>query len=137
MIGRDQIRRRVKLERVVVEVGDETAELTRANAASVPAQLNGVEVVAKVGQVVGDVGLEEIVVPAVEVQRCPRPDPWTRPANQRCNELDVVGLAGRRLGTGQSKFGRLEAAQEVRTPGGHPPIVPKPYLINRMLTGYL
>ena len=68
MICCDQVSRRIKLKSVIVQIGNEPAQLTRPDAASVTPQLNGVEIVAEVSEVVRDMGLEEVVVPAVQVE---------------------------------------------------------------------
>jgi hypothetical protein len=124
MIDRNQVGRGIKLKRVIIEIGDKPTELTRPETAPVTPQVKGVKVITEVGQVVRDVSLKEVVVPAVDVERCARPNPRTRLADQRCDKFDVGGFARRLFGIGQHKVGRLVAAQEVRTPGGHPPIVP-------------
>ena len=68
MLRGDHVGGGIQLERVVVEVGDEALQVAPAQAAPVAPQVDRVEVEAEVLHVVGQVGLEEVVVPAVQVQ---------------------------------------------------------------------
>src|SRR5215204_5927802 len=71
MIFGDGIGGRSKLEPVVVQIGDEATQMTPPEAPAIAAEVNGVEVEADVGQMVSEVGLEEVVVPPVHVQHRP------------------------------------------------------------------
>jgi hypothetical protein len=59
----------VELDEVVGQVGDVAGELLRAQGSAVAAQVERVEVVAELLDLVGEVRLEEVVVPAVDVEQ--------------------------------------------------------------------
>ena len=144
MVGRDQVDGGVEFQRVVVEIGDEAPQVPAAQAAAVPAKIDRIEVVADVAQVVGQVGLEEVVVPAVQIEHG-RPGAGVgRLANERGDQLDVVRLTRRREHPGQleivgsrsrpgSPGSRSSHRQALQTTSPEPTT----YLMNRMLTGYL
>ena len=120
-----------------------------AQAAAVAAQVEGVEVEAEVVEGVGEVGLEEVVVPAVHVEhRGPvAPSAPGRLADQGGDQLDVLRLAGRRLRRRAAPGRWSRSRQEVRVPdrSHHPDwhavaattSAHRDYLMRRQLTGYL
>ncbi len=67
VVGRDHVGGRPELDVVVVQVGDEAGQVAAPQAPAVAAQVDGVEVDPEGGELVGEVGLEEVVVPAVHV----------------------------------------------------------------------
>ena len=86
---------------VVVQVGDEAAKVAAAQAAAVTPQVDRVEVEAQVDQLVGQMGLEEVVVPAVHVERSVPRAVGGQPADQGGDQLDVLRLARGRFDAGQ------------------------------------
>jgi len=60
----------------------------------------------------------------MEVEDCTPTTPIGSLPDQSGHQVDVGGLTGGRLDPRECELSRLVAVQEVRTPGGHPPIVP-------------
>ena len=135
MINSDQVGSRVKLDGVIVKVGNEAPELPGPDATAIASQLDGVEVIAKIGQVVGDVGLEEVVVPAMEVEDRARPDP----RGQTCGSA-LPPVRRRRARPAQAPR-RATPVRSSRTRPGSQDSRWSPthsaYLMNLTLTGYL
>ena len=95
VIGGDQLDGGVQFQRIVVEIGDEAPQVPTAQAAAVTAEVDREEVVADVAQVVGQVGLEEVVVPAVQIEHR-RPGAGVGGlADERGDQLDIGRLARR------------------------------------------
>ena len=68
MLRADQVGGRAQLLVVLGQIRDEAAQLTQPETAAVPAQVEGVEREAGRRERVGHVGLEEVVVPPVQVE---------------------------------------------------------------------